>query len=91
MPAKWAMKSIETRELRVGRVLELNDPFECIPGIEGLRDDAPFGLVHHQQMEVQTRFHRKFGLLSFSTNWKQPSLWGHYVDSHKGIAIGFDL
>lgn len=90
MPAKWAMKSIETRELRVGRVLELNDPFESLPGIEGLRENTPRDLIRNQQMELQARFHQQFGLLSFSTHWKQPSLWGHYADSHKGIALGFD-
>ena len=33
MPARWAIRSIETRELRVGRLNELNDPFEFPPGI----------------------------------------------------------
>jgi hypothetical protein len=90
MPAKWAMKSLETPELRIGRILELNDPFESTPGIEGLRDDAPLNLIRYHQKEAQVHFNRKFGLLSFSSHWKQPSLWGHYADSHRGVALGFD-
>ena len=90
MAAKWAMKSLESRELRVGRVLELNDPFESLPGIEGLHANTPLDLIRSEQLGFQTRFHHKFGLLSFSTQWKQPSLWGHYADSHNGIALGFD-
>jgi hypothetical protein len=53
MAAKWALRSIETRELRVGRLSELNDPFEFVPGIEGLRDDAPMDLVRSKQLATR--------------------------------------
>jgi hypothetical protein len=31
--AKWALKAIETGELRVSRFAELNDPFEFMPAL----------------------------------------------------------
>lgn len=91
MAAKWAKKSIETRELRVGRLNELNDPFEFVPGIEGLRDDAPIDYIREQLWKIQSSLNSKMGLLSFSSTCREPTLWSHYAESHKGIALGFDI
>jgi hypothetical protein len=91
MAAKWALKSIETRELRVGRMVELNDPFEFLPGIEGLRGDAPLDIVREQQAKFKEDLNPKIGVLSFSSKRGEPTLWSHYADSHKGIALGFDI
>jgi hypothetical protein len=33
----------------------------------------------------------KTGLLCFSGNWKNPVLWSHYAEKHKGVCLGFDL
>ena len=33
----------------------------------------------------------KLGLLCFSERWKNPVLWSHYADSHRGICLGFDI
>lgn len=91
MKAKWAITSIETRELRVGRLAELNDPFEFVPGIIGLRDDAPKDLVREGLWKIQADLNSKIGLLSFSSTCREPTLWSHYADSHKGIALGFNV
>lgn len=91
MAAKWALRSIETRELRVGRLTELNDPFEFVPGIEGLRDDAPMNFVRSQQSASQADLNSTIGLLSFTSTPREPTLWSHYAESHKGIALGFDI
>ena len=91
MPAKWAIKSIETRELRVGRLAELNDPFEFVPGITGLRNDAPIDFVREELWRIQTDLNSKIGLLSLSSTYREPTLWSHYAESHRGIALGFDI
>jgi len=91
MAAKWALRSIETRELRVGRLTELNDPFEFVPGIEGLRDDAPMDVVRAHLSAIQADLDSKIGLLSFTSTPHEPTLWSHYAESHMGIALGFDI
>ena len=91
MAAKWALKSIETGELRVGRLAELNDPFEFVPGIEGLRDDAPIDFIREQVWKIQADLNQKMGILSFSSVSSEPTLWGHYAESHRGVALGFDI
>lgn len=91
MAARWALKSIETREIRIGRLVELNDPFEFVPGIEGLRDDAPKGFVREQQMMAPQDLNSKIGLLCFTSTCREPTLWSHYAECHRGIALGFDI
>jgi hypothetical protein len=36
LAAKWTMRTLETGELRVSRLAELNDPFEFRPALEQL-------------------------------------------------------
>ena len=91
LKAKWAITSIETRELRVGRLAELNDPFEFVPGITGLRDDAPKDYIRDQLWKTQADLNSTLGLLSFAASFREPTLWSHYAESHKGIALGFDI
>jgi Protein of unknown function (DUF2971) len=31
------------------------------------------------------------GIISFTSDWKNPLLWSHYADKHKGICLGFDV
>ena len=91
MPAKWAIKSIETRELRVGRLVELNDPFEFVPGFDGLRSDVSPDAVRKIMREGQTDINSTIGLLCFSSAYREPTLWSHYAESHRGVVLGLDV
>jgi hypothetical protein len=93
MAAKWALRSIEKRELRVGRLVESNDPFEFVPGIkdEDLLPGAPRAAVLEQLRKAQADLNPIIGLLSFSSTPEEPTLWSHYAESHRGIALGFDV
>jgi hypothetical protein len=57
------------------------------------------GAPCQQDDEAQERFTRKYlsdfhqniGMISFSSQISDPVLWSHYADSHRGIAIGFEV
>jgi hypothetical protein len=34
---------------------------------------------------------KRFGIVCFSEDWLDPTLWSHYGDTHHGIALGFDV
>lgn len=85
LPRKWALDDLEHGRLKVAKFEDLNDPFE-------LRG------VNLGDRTVRTRFNRwrkltsgKLGLLCFSKNWRNPVLWSHYADQHRGICLGFDV
>lgn len=39
----------------------------------------------------KTAIDKAEGILCFSKYWKNPLLWSHYADKHRGIALGFDV
>jgi hypothetical protein len=34
---------------------------------------------------------KKYGLLCFCRNWRNPVLWSHYAEKHTGVCYGFDV
>src|SRR5260370_36609373 len=34
---------------------------------------------------------QKYGMLCFCMHWRNPVLWSHYADRHRGICLGFDV
>ena len=33
----------------------------------------------------------RFGLLCFTKHWRNPVLWSHYADTHRGLCLGFEV
>ena len=85
LATKWALDDLDRRRLKVARFDDLNDPFELLS-------------VELSNRERRRRFYRwqrdaaaKFGLLCFSRTWRNPVLWSHYADKHRGLCLGFDV
>jgi len=83
--ALHGISNLSLQRLRVSRFNELNDPFELL-AVDLLDSKHRRALLKFKQtMDAQ------HGLLCFSKDWRNPLLWGHYGDSHKGMALGFDI
>lgn len=65
--------------------MELNDPFEFL-GVN--LSDRNF---RKAMKETKAELSKTKGLLCFSKTWKNPLLWGHYADKHRGICLGFQI
>jgi hypothetical protein len=81
-----AIKTIESRCFRVSRLTELNDPYEWRVGFEG----HPLELedVLDKQMEGYIEHaNQSMGIICFSKSIKDPILWSHYTNVHRGIAF----
>jgi hypothetical protein len=83
MTAEHAKDSILSKQLKVARFNELNDPFELL-AYEATSETMPI-------KEFKQRLHRECGLLCFSADWTDPVLWSHYATKHRGICIGVNL
>jgi hypothetical protein len=82
--AKWAVDNIHNGRLKVCRFLDLNDPFELFAG----EQHKPF----RKNMKVWAKtLNEQHGLLCFSRSWRNPLMWSHYGDRHKGICLAFDV
>lgn len=82
---QFGLKDLKERRLKVARIMELNDPFEFL-GVDLTNKDFRSVL-----RKTKSELSKTNGLLCFSKNWKNPLLWGHYADKHKGICLGFDV
>lgn len=83
--ATYALENIQKRRLKVATFADANDPFEL--SVFYSRDPAQRRRLRHYIDDVAKRF----GIVCFSEDWLDPTLWSHYGDKHRGIALGFDV
>jgi hypothetical protein len=84
-----ALKTIEARNLRVGRLLELNDPFEWRVGVTGIVPEGEIVAQACMDSFLQV-MNERIGVVCFSDTVADPVLWSHYADAHRGVAFEVD-
>jgi hypothetical protein len=82
---KWALDNLRNGRIKISTIEDLNDPFE----LQGLQLSKKEYRVAFRRMKQQ--LHKNRGILCFSKSWKNPVLWSHYGDKHRGICLGFDV
>ncbi|MHC2614861.1 hypothetical protein [Bradyrhizobium diazoefficiens] len=83
--AGYAVANIEKNRLKVATFADANDPFEL--SVFYSRDPA-------QRLRLKAFIDdvaRRYGIVCFSEDWLDPTLWSHYGHQHRGIALGFDI
>jgi hypothetical protein len=88
LPARWALKAIQEKRLRISRLPDLNDPFEWHIGVKSI-DQYHHSLGRKAIDNFLERLNEKFGIICFSKRATDPTIWSHYTESHKGIALEF--
>lgn len=85
LSADHALEAVRNQRLKVARFHELNDPFELLAAdLSGPRDRRAF-------TKFKAATTKKLGLLCFSRRWKNPLVWSHYADKHRGVALEFKI
>jgi hypothetical protein len=89
LEAKWALKTLRERRLKVSHIKGLNDPFEWWIGT--IADDLEHATAGREAFdEFVDRLNKQFGMISYSAELSDPVIWSHYADKHKGIALEFE-
>jgi len=84
-PQRWALEAIQRKRLKISPFRELNDPFEFLAANVKKKEDRDSFAAAIASLS------KDHGLISFSKSWENPVIWSHYADSHRGIALGFDI
>lgn len=79
-------KALQERKLKVGRLFDLNDPYDCFPKLTSEGRDLSEAEAHTKLVP----YGDKIGLLCFSRKINDPVMWSHYAERHKGLALGFE-
>lgn len=89
LSAEAAIKTIENRSLRVGRLREFNDPFESRLGIDRIEQLSPREVENEKKLNegLLDFLNEQHGILCCSSVLDDPVLWSHYAASHYGIVI----
>ncbi len=83
--AHWGLDDLRERRLKISRIMDLNDPFEFL-GVDLADRQVRKGLKKTKKELAEEQ-----GLLCFSKSWRNPVLWGHYADRHRGLCLGFEI
>src|SRR5687768_7590717 len=86
LSATSALKTIERKALRVGRVAEFNDPFEWKLGFANYVPEGEI-VARGVQEHLLRHMNSQFGVICFSDTAEDPVLWSHYADHHRGIVL----
>jgi hypothetical protein len=85
LDAQYGLKTIGERRLKLSRVSDLNDPFE-------LRSfDVTDIVLRRTFLATSKDVDQEKGLLCFSADWKNPVIWAHYSEKHRGLCLGFEI
>ena len=83
--AQYAINNLALRRLKVARYRDLNDPFE-------LRAVSIDDAVTQKAFDSKnTEIDESEGLICFTAEWRNPLMWSHYADKHKGVALAFEV
>lgn len=85
LKAEHALDDLQRRRLKISSLDDLNDPFELLGA--DLGDKA----MRRAFQETRTELAQQCGVLCFSRRWRNPLMWSHYADRHRGIYLGFDV
>ena len=86
LSTEHALSNIALQRIKVSRFRDLNDPFELQAVNVGGRKD-----FRRRLREWKEQLNERKGLLCFSQHWKNPVLWSHYADKHRGMCLGYEI
>lgn len=78
------IENLKKRHLKISEIDKLNDPFEFL-GVASKDKD-----VRKLYRKLKLGLSQQMGVICFSDTWKNPVLWSHYADRHRGLCLAFD-
>jgi hypothetical protein len=82
---RHGLENLRRRRLKIATINDLNDPFEFLGPASADRQ------IRKAFQETKNQLAANRGILCFSRNWKNPVLWSHYADRHRGLCLGFEM
>lgn len=82
---EYALQALEKQRLKVALIDELNDPFELLAA------DLSNEVERCRFLDWKNEISKRIGFLCFSKNTRNPLLWSHYADRHRGVALELEV
>jgi len=80
-----ALNDLFNQYIKVSTLNDLNDPFEL------LSIDFSEKSLRPKFKQLKDSLSKKLAIICFTKSWRNPLLWSHYADRHRGCALEFDI
>lgn len=82
---QYGLASVRDKRIKISLYDSLNDPFDFL----GVATDSK--AQEDELQKLRDEMSAKSGIICLSETWKEPLMWGHYANSHKGVCLGFEV
>ncbi|MDV6346431.1 DUF2971 domain-containing protein [Nitrosomonas sp. Is35] len=83
--SEFALRALRDRRLKIARINELSDPFQlCAADFSGSDTQPKLEAFRNQMNEG-------YGVICLTEHYRDPVLWSHYADGHRGVALVFEI
>ncbi len=91
LPADYGIKSLSSASLKLGNVLEFNDPYDSLLSLTHPDPRVPQSKLDEGAARQRAAQFGAYGILCLTENPQSTCVWAHYAGNHTGVALGFDL
>jgi Protein of unknown function (DUF2971) len=91
LPPKYGVKSLISGMLKLGNVLEFNDPYDSLLSLTHPDPRVPQSKLDEGAAKQRALQFGSYGILCLTENPESTCTWAHYAQNHTGLALGFDL
>lgn len=91
LPANYGIKSLRSASLKLGNVLEFNDPYDSLLSLTHPDPRVPQSKLDEGADRQRAAQFGAYGILCLTENPQSTCVWAHYAGNHTGVALGFDL
>jgi hypothetical protein len=85
LDARFGLKTLRERQLKISTLDDLNDPFAL------LAHEMTERKKRKEWRNARKEWVSQRGLMCFSADWKDPVIWAHYSDKHRGLCLGLEI
>ncbi|AYM13425.1 DUF2971 domain-containing protein [Agrobacterium tumefaciens] len=82
---QYGLMAVRDQRIKISSFETLNDPFDFVGIATSNEDDRRTVQAHKDDIKSRA------GLLCMSETWKEPLMWGHYADNHRGVSLAFEV
>lgn len=82
---QYGLASVRDKRIKISLYDSLNDPFDFL----GVATDSR--KERRDLSKLRKELSASKGIICLSETWKEPLMWGHYADAHKGVCLGFQV
>lgn len=91
LPAEYGIKSLSSATLKLGNVLDFNDPYDSLLFLTHPDPRILQSNLNEAAAKQRAAQFGAYGILCLTENPQSTCTWAHYAANHTGIALGFEL